>query len=288
MGWVVACVYLLFVIVLLGVDLPEISFGLDSGKNVVYGNHGSQHGMVLVVVLVHSISANEEKVFEPVRVSHNLIEAIIGAEVSGVRFWYAEDARVLDVACVQDADFSYLSDGKIGNLRIIHFPKRVGVVAEVFEADPHLRWIRDEIGTPVVEDLEAAYENIRLLNVDPGVFDGRSVRLLNQQTIYKQANGNEVAIHETIGDRLNFGWHRNISDTKKLSNGHGREEIVAGYIHSIAGRSSSIDRGDAICAIDTTFDVKFGDLPSQADLTALFSYEFRGALPQLSWTIFGI
>ena len=81
-------------------------------------------------------------------------------------------------------------------------PEIVGVVAEVFEADPDLGRVGDHVGAPVVEDLQAADEDVGLLDVDPGVLEGRAVGFGDGELVDEQADGDEVAVHEAVGDRV--------------------------------------------------------------------------------------
>ena len=101
----------------------------------------------------------------------------------------------------QDADARDFLDGELDDLIVRLVPQRIGVVAEILEADPHLDGIGDQVRAPVIEDLHAADEHVGLLDIDPRVLDPRSVRLRDEQAIHQQSHGDEVAIHQAVGDR---------------------------------------------------------------------------------------
>jgi hypothetical protein len=47
----------LFVVLLFRIDVPEIGLARFAGENIVHGHHRGQHGMILVVIPMHSVSA---------------------------------------------------------------------------------------------------------------------------------------------------------------------------------------------------------------------------------------
>ena len=94
--------------------------------------------------------------------------------------------------------FSTLGDRESRDLFVGHVPELVGFVAEVFQADPDLRWIGDHVRAPVVEDLQAADQHVGLLDVDPGVLERPAVGLGDSEAIDQQAHGDEVAIDQAV------------------------------------------------------------------------------------------
>src|SRR5205823_5464958 len=79
----------------------------------------------------------------------------------------------------------------------------VALVAEILNAYPNLARIGNQVRTPIIEDLQAAGKNVRLLDVDPIVlYQGRPAWIFvrNLQTIEQQSNGDEVAIEQSVVD----------------------------------------------------------------------------------------
>src|ERR1700759_2192287 len=57
----------LFVILLLCIDAPKRALVYMPAGDAIYDRHRGQHGVVLVVVLMHPVTAHPKQVFEPVR-----------------------------------------------------------------------------------------------------------------------------------------------------------------------------------------------------------------------------
>ena len=64
--------------------------------------------MILVIVLVHSVAANEEEVCEAVGKVANDIELRVGTGVCGVRLRHSFDMHVFDITGANDPDASRL------------------------------------------------------------------------------------------------------------------------------------------------------------------------------------
>ena len=133
-------------VLLLGVDGPEGGLVDVAGGDAVDDGHGGEHGVVLVVVLVHAVAADEEEVGEAVGPGAEFVEAGVGAEVGRVGLGDADDVGVEDFGCVRRMPiFCELAGGEGGDVGVGHGPERVGVVAEVFEADPDLGGVGDHV-----------------------------------------------------------------------------------------------------------------------------------------------
>src|SRR5579875_2065548 len=122
---------LLFVVLLLGVDLPERSLVDAAGDDLIDCGHGREHRVVLVVVLMHAIAAHEEEIFKAIEISADLVEALVGAKVSRVGLGYAHYVPVSHILCAQDADLFHFADGQLREAFVVHLPQIVGVIAEV-------------------------------------------------------------------------------------------------------------------------------------------------------------
>ena len=154
---------------LFGVDGPKVCLGGDAGDDIVDGDHGAEHAVVGVVVFVHAVAADQEEVGEPVGVVRYLLELVVGAEVGGVGLFHPEDRNIEDVlgaGKVHFLQFFYSGplDGRLGLC-----PEGVGLVTEVFHADPSGIGVLDHAIAPVVVDHEAADLDVALLDIDPVV-----------------------------------------------------------------------------------------------------------------------
>src|SRR5579875_2128831 len=145
--------FLFLVIFLLRIDLPKHVFVYLSGQDLVYSRHCSQHGMVLVVVLMHPVSADKKKVFKTVQIADNLVESLITAEISWISFGNAHNMRIQNIGRPQNTDLLYLGNGKFLDFLITFAPQCIRVIAEILQSNPYLVRVRDQIRAPVVEDL---------------------------------------------------------------------------------------------------------------------------------------
>ena len=81
--------------------------------------HGGQHAVVLIVVLVHAVAADEKQVLDTIREFAEFVKAAVGAEVSGVGLWNPDDMGVGDRASAKNADAFRFLDGEL-----TYFPRR--------------------------------------------------------------------------------------------------------------------------------------------------------------------
>jgi hypothetical protein len=149
---------------------------------------------------MHAVAAHQEEVAQRVCVFADDIEAVVAAKIGRVGLGHVNDVRVLDILGLEDADLGDFGDGKLGHLRVRELPQVVGFVAEVFESDPDFVRVADQPGAPVIEDLQAAYDHVRLLDVDPVVLEQGAVFLGDRESGCQQAYGDEVAVHESFAD----------------------------------------------------------------------------------------
>src|SRR5665213_2153752 len=147
---------LLFVILLFSIDAPQRALVYVPGRDAVDHSHRRQHGVVLVVVLMHTIAADQKQVFEAVRPSPQLVEPVIRAKVGRISLWYSHYVSVENVGRLQYSNLLQLRCRKLLQLFIRHRPQRIGFVAEIFEADPNFGSIRNHIRAPVIEYLQAS------------------------------------------------------------------------------------------------------------------------------------
>ncbi len=129
-------------------------------------------------------------------------------------------------------------------------PQLIGIVTEVFQADPDFVRVAHHVGAPVVEDLHPAHQHIGLLNVDPVVLQQRFALLADVETVEQQPHRDEVAIHQAVAHLGHFRAERGESKactsslTGMVENTYcaGKEELLTG-IAARGNASHAISRG---------------------------------------------
>ena len=74
-----------------GIDGPDVVLGGNSVEDVFNGGHCSEHGVVLIVVLMHSIATDEKEVAEVVNILANDVELVITSEICRISFGNVDD-----------------------------------------------------------------------------------------------------------------------------------------------------------------------------------------------------
>jgi len=96
------------------VNLPEIVES-SIGQNILDAQHGGHHGVVLVVVFVHAVAADEVQIwitaFQFLPNRRNVSRVIV--IVNRIRFFLANDGPIDNVTYVGQADFNQLPFGKL-------------------------------------------------------------------------------------------------------------------------------------------------------------------------------
>src|SRR5579863_4764126 len=88
------------------VDGPNIALVPDAGDDVIDCSHGSQHGMVLIVVFVHSISANQVQIMEAIKEFADDMKSVVGTKVGRVGLWNPHHMCIGYVASPQNSNRS--------------------------------------------------------------------------------------------------------------------------------------------------------------------------------------
>ena len=289
-----------FVVFFFAVHVPER--GLVSGvlADALHDFHGAEHAVVHVVVLVHAVTAHEEQVLDRVHVFTDLVELAVGAEVGGIRLLDVEHHGIAHVFGTGDIYLVEFGDGKLDEVLVGHAPHLVALGGEVFEADPHLLGVGHQVGAPVVENLDAAELHVGFLHIDPVVGHelelafGRAglCRILDEQLVEQESHGNEVAVHEAIGDAPDIGRHRSlfaIHRGDEFLHRHRAEEIVAGnrFVHDDA-RAVHTFHDNAFDALAVGGAVHAHHLLVHADFATRFLHLLGNCFPQLAGPEFRI
>src|SRR5207302_2158971 len=76
-----ACASFRLVVLLLGIRGPHAGLIRNAGHNIIHRNHRGQHGVILIIVLVHTVAPDQEKVGEAVYVLADHVKAVISSKV---------------------------------------------------------------------------------------------------------------------------------------------------------------------------------------------------------------
>ena len=68
--------------------------------------------MVLVVVFVHSVAADEKEILKPIDIVTNNIEPVVAAEIGRISLWDTNDMRIHHVFSVNNSDLIDFADRK--------------------------------------------------------------------------------------------------------------------------------------------------------------------------------
>lgn len=200
---------------LFGVDAPDVLLGGLAGLDVADGLDGSAHGVVLVVVTVLAVTTHAIEVAEGIQVLDQLVDVLIGVEIGRISLGNALAVGIKDVLlAVYHLHTGQFLDGQVRGFLIGQVPEVIAFVAEVFHANPDgaIR-IVDQVGAPVVEDLEATDLVAGILHVNPVIGDdGRMAQsryaggVADAQLLDQETDGDEIAVRQAVGDLLHvFG-----------------------------------------------------------------------------------
>src|SRR6185312_16078673 len=137
--------------------------------------------------------------------------------------------------------------------------------------------------TPVVEDLQPASFDVRLLDVNPIVFHQMLVVFLYLHLLEEESHGNEIAVLQRVAHFANVRRNGNVEGMDKFFNWHGGEEIIALETPLLTG---CIDPADAQYLVPSAVNAR--DTEICDDLTTHGLYFSRHGFPHLSWAVLGI
>src|SRR6185295_151295 len=124
--------------------------------------------MVLVIVAVQPVAADGLGILEASHEFTNGSQSVgIAGVVDRIRLGDAEHTTVLDVGAANHPDMLQLSLAELDQLGVRRVPYRITLGAEVLEAKAGLGGIRDHVGAPASEILDAADAHVWGVDVDP-------------------------------------------------------------------------------------------------------------------------
>ena len=195
---------------------------------------------------------------------------LIDVVVDRVRLGHPDDAAVDDLGGGDEADGVDLAGPERDQVGVGHRPEVVPLEAEVFEAEAALGRVGDEVGGPVLEVLDPAEPDVRLVDVDPGVREGLGA-------VDDQDDGQEVAVLQRLGRLDDLGRRGRVHRADQVADRQRREEVLADVAGQPPLRVAGDERRDGRAVVLDPDDaaVVVDGPPPLADLVA-------GGLPHLA------
>ena len=109
---------------------------------------------------------------------------------------------------VDDSHPGQFLNGEVRGFLVAHVPEVITLFAEVLQADPDgIIRLLDHVGTPVVENLDAAHLIARVLHVNPAIRNNGRIAeglhlcgVADTQMTDEQTDRNEVTIRQAVGN----------------------------------------------------------------------------------------
>ena len=175
------------------VDLPEI-VKLRISQNIFDAQHRGHHGVILIVVLMHAVAADQMQiritVVEFLANGGDVPRVIV--VVNRIRFLLTNDAAIDKVPFPGQSNLNQLAPGEFDQIGIARIPQPVVLEAEIFETVTNLIGIRNHLRRPGAEVLNATNFDAWIVNVDPIVIKHPSIS-------QDQHDREKIAIPEAFG-----------------------------------------------------------------------------------------
>ena len=142
-------------IILLRVYFPDIIFSFNIICDIFYSRHCGKHGMILVIITMHTVPADQKQVLKFIGELSDFIKLIITSKISRISFGHPDNNTVQDIFFLNQIDFTELIDRKFRKIFVFHSPQFITFVAEIFQSYPYGIFILNHIRTPVVKYLDA-------------------------------------------------------------------------------------------------------------------------------------
>ena len=192
------------------VDLPEI-VKLRVGQNIFHAQHRGHHGVVLIVVFVHAVAADQVQVrttgLQFLSNDSNVLCVIV--IVNRIRFFLTHDATIDEIAFLGETDLNQFAPCEVDQLAVARIPKTVVFETEIFETVTDLVRIGHHLRRPGTEVLDTADLYAWVVNVDPVVIKHVAI-------FQDQHHRDKVAIFEAFGRALRSLIHRRRQTTNQF------------------------------------------------------------------------
>ena len=175
------------------VYFPEV-VKLRVGQDIFHAQHRRHHGVVLVIVFVHPVAANEMEIritlFELLANGADVLGVIV--VVNRISFFLANHRAVEHVTGFGQTYLKQLALGQLDQVFILRIPNAVVFEAEILKTVTRFVGVRYHLGRPGTEILDPADFDVRIVDVNPVVVKRIAI-------LYDQHDGEEVAVLQRIG-----------------------------------------------------------------------------------------
>src|SRR4051794_3035450 len=257
------------VIFLLDVHRPEV---VALSQDVLHREHCGQHRMVLVVVAVHAVAADDLQVREIVEpLADDAKSVAIMLVIDRIGLGLADHGAIDDFGIADEVQRAQLPLRLSKELLVALGPELVTLIAEIFHADARVVGIWDQLLRPGTEVLDPSDLHLGRVDVDPIVRE--QVPLLEDQR-----NDEEIAVAQPGGRIAHRRRRRRDHVLDELRQRHRGNELVgaehvAGTVMSVLDLDGT-DR--AVVAVDLL------DALLHAHLAALFGDAVTEGFPHHS------
>ncbi len=111
-------------ILVIDVDAPDGVLVRASRSDAVDRGLGGQHRVILIVVAVHAVAADEKKVGDAIKICPHLAEIRVRTEIRGVRLRHPDYGTVDRVSGIDEIDLLELAYGERAHVQICSRPSR--------------------------------------------------------------------------------------------------------------------------------------------------------------------
>ena len=246
-------------------------------EEVLDRQHRGVHGVVLVVVLVHAVAADEVQAASMlVEVLDDVLDVapVLGVVVR-VRLGHAHHEASLDLVRLHEPELLELLGRERDEVIVRGRPELVALEHEVLQSEAGLV-VLHHVRRPRAEVLDAADLDLRGVDVDPVV--GERGRLGHDER-----DGEEVAVMQRVAGGADRVGHRRVDRGDEVVHRHRRDHRGRG--DPIAAAVGTLDRYGVD---DVAGRVHADDTCRHEHLTATGDHEVAASLPHHAGAVLGV
>ena len=203
------------------VDLPHVEL-LLARQDVLGGQQAGHHRVILVVVLVHAVAADQVQtghvLFQPLAKQADAVLVVL--VINGIGTALTDHGAVDHVAGRNEAQLDQFLVGQADQRLVGRFPQSVAREAEVFEPQAIKLRIGHQVWRPGLEVLDASDLYRGIVDIDPVVVEAVDIA-------HDQGHGQEVAIAQGMcRDQHRLG-RGGLDAVSQFRDGGRRNHVVA-------------------------------------------------------------
>ena len=218
-------------IIVLEVDVPHVEIGT---KDIARGVNRRQHRMILIVVAVLAVAADQLQIRYASQVVSNaskiLFEVLV---VDRIGLRHSNNDAVENILLADKAELHAFASGQVYQGLIVGVPQLIPRLHEIFESERGVGWIRHHGWTPILEVLDAADFDLGGVDVDPVVVE--HVFLVDDE-----ADREEIPVAKLLRRFHDASGRCGVHGRDQLPYRHGRNEVIAGTLTSPPSASTAV------------------------------------------------